>query len=874
MPQEQPPVAAVLPVSLAANDSEPALRILSLDDDTADAAILQRHLEALGGPPLAFTHCPSPEQAARHLAEQPTDLIFLDYDLGTTTGSALLRRLRNDGLLTPVIVITGQDDPYIVSELARNGADAYIAKRDLNADVLRHAIESASLAARERRLTAQLADEQRRAARQIAALNQELARTGRLDTMTGLLNRGAWEEAHAAEHERTIRCRAPYAIIMLDLDHFKLLNDSQGHQAGDEVLQAVADAVSSTCRRTDFVGRYGGEEFVILLPDTPLADAAGLAERIRLAIFDLKLPHHASHVANRVTASLGVAAAARGDTAEAVVERADRALYDAKDAGRNCVHIEHNSQTDHAPQPVEVRRILVVDDDPGDVELLRRQLERVQGLDFDLHDVRDLDAARDVATRQAADVIFLDYVLGGQCGLEVLKGLRAAGYFGPIICLTGHGDEKIATDLMRHGADDYLVKADVNPDVLRRALENASTRHDRRTVEAENRRLLAEVSLKNEELAAKNRRLAELYDTAHEFVDNVSHEFRTPLTVIKEFTAIIADGLVGPTTDEQREYLGTVLNRVDDLAIMIDDMLDISKLESGQLGVARLRVPAAAIFERVGTTLTRKAAASEVTLHLEPGPDLPDLYCDPEKIGRVLINLCINAFKFSHAGGDVRLWSRLDRENACVHFGVTDNGRGIGSEDLALIFERFKQVEGNLRSSTRGFGLGLSIVRELVHLSFGDIEVRSEPGRGSTFSFTVPIAEPAALIRHYVERVPRLRNGSTRVSLIEARAHETVAPHDQHDGTNFLQHQLRRGDLLFSVDPGHWILVVASSLEESAHLADRVITALNRFNRNRPEALLPALGFELIGDWDVADTPDEFAERFLQVVEAREPDHA
>jgi diguanylate cyclase (GGDEF)-like protein len=138
---------------------------------------------------------------------------------------------------------------------------------------------------------------------------------------------------------------------MIDVDHFKMFNDSQGHQAGDECLVQLGQRIWSACRSTDFVGRYGGEEFVVLAPETDLETATTLAQRIREAVWDLNIPHAASPVADRVTVCIGVAASDGGPW-EDTVKRADSALYGAKHAGRNRVSVDLPARTPSPESPL------------------------------------------------------------------------------------------------------------------------------------------------------------------------------------------------------------------------------------------------------------------------------------------------------------------------------------------------------------------------------------------------------------------------------------------------------------------------------------------------------------------------------------------
>lgn len=174
-----------------------------------------------------------------------------------------------------------------------------------------------------------------RLSRRVKEQNRLLAELSRTDLLTGLLNRGHWEASAALEFRRRVRTGRPLSLLMLDVDHFKSINDRHGHPAGDEVLRGVAAILRASLREHDIAGRYGGEEFVVALPDTDLAGAVTIGERIRRCI-ETGLPEACGDI--RCTASIGVAEADRAtpDPAE-WIRRADRALYRAKALGRNMV---------------------------------------------------------------------------------------------------------------------------------------------------------------------------------------------------------------------------------------------------------------------------------------------------------------------------------------------------------------------------------------------------------------------------------------------------------------------------------------------------------------------------------------------------------
>jgi nitrogen-specific signal transduction histidine kinase len=371
-------------------------------------------------------------------------------------------------------------------------------------------------------------------------------------------------------------------------------------------------------------------------------------------------------------------------------------------------------------------------------------------------------------------------------------------------------------------------------------------------------------------LEARNDHLFNLYKTAHQFVDHVSHEFRTPLTVIKEFTAVIRDELAGPITDEQRRYLEIVIGRVDDLIVMVNDMLDISRIENGGLVVTRGVYRVSDIIERVRTTLERRAESSEIGLQFNLPENLPRVYCDGEKIGRVLVNLVVNALKFSKAGEVVRVWARHEEASSEVLVGVEDHGQGIAPENVQMIVERFRQVYG-IRTSQTGFGLGLNIVKELVQMNFGEVQVESELHKGSTFSFTIPTTEPRRLMDRYLEGVKDIRDGLDFVSVLEITVDQAVRAQSNRleDLQDFLHVQMRRSDLLFRHRPGRWLMVVATHRPLIKPIIERYEQARLDTNKLRIGSPLPEYEMSTLGSWELATDRETFVEAFSVEWESR-----
>jgi signal transduction histidine kinase len=232
-----------------------------------------------------------------------------------------------------------------------------------------------------------------------------------------------------------------------------------------------------------------------------------------------------------------------------------------------------------------------------------------------------------------------------------------------------------------------------------------------------------------------------------EFLSHVSHELRSPLTAIKQFTSILLGGLAGELNPEQREYQEIVLKNIGQLQSMIDDLLEVTRLETGKLTVELERVSVVDAVTDTFNTLLGTAEAKGVALSCDVPADLPPAYADRTRLRQVLIILLDNAIKFTPAGGAVTIQARpLLEDPRFLLLEVSDTGCGIGPEISERIFERLYQVSDRIQTSRKGLGLGLYISKELVTRQGGQIWVKRRPQKGTTFSFTLPVVSLDAAI--------------------------------------------------------------------------------------------------------------------------------
>ncbi len=305
---------------------------------------------------------------------------------------------------------------------------------------------------------------------------------------------------------------------------------------------------------------------------------------------------------------------------------------------------------------------------------------------------------------------------------------------------------------------------------------------------------------------AKNSELAAMAERAHRVVDDVSHEFRTPLAVIKEFASIITDGLAGPVSVKQSEYLRIMDGAVIDLNHMVEDLLDSSKLRVGRLRVDRRAHTVEEIVAVGRPALQRKAAVRSIVIEEQIEPGLPCVFADEEKVRRVISNFMTNAIKFTPDGGKIELSAHRSARSGEVVISVTDHGPGLTHEDMECLFGRFRQVSTARAVAAKGFGLGLSIAQELAWLSLGRISVESERGKATTFSVALPTNDPESLITHYFETIAASDRAEDelallRVTLLDSRhrATGTSAQQDPFEIDAFLASITYAADLVIPV---------------------------------------------------------------------------
>ena len=357
-------------------------------------------------------------------------------------------------------------------------------------------------------------------------------------------------------------------------------------------------------------------------------------------------------------------------------------------------------------------KVLLIEDDPEDADCIREILCTARGYSFDIEWAEQLEAGSARLVQKGADVILLDLSLPDSQGFDTFTRVHAQAREVPIVVLTGLDDEELAVRAVREGAQDYLIKAQIDGNLLVRSLCYA----------VERKRNLADLE--------KSDRVKT------EFLGFVSHELRTPLNAIVGYTNMLQDEALGEINHEQEQVLGKILRHSHNLHVMINSLLEATKIGAGAVDLKIHELQLVKFLDELKSCYTLPLD-KEVGLIWDYPPELPFIRTDSGKVRHILQNLINNAIKFSPKG-HVTISARCLSGTKTVEFKVEDTGVGIPKELLPVIFEMFRQVDSTHTTPSGGVGLGLYIVKQFTELLGGEVEVESEVGRGTAFTVVLP----------------------------------------------------------------------------------------------------------------------------------------
>ncbi|MDD4875671.1 MAG: ATP-binding protein [Dehalococcoidales bacterium] len=376
-------------------------------------------------------------------------------------------------------------------------------------------------------------------------------------------------------------------------------------------------------------------------------------------------------------------------------------------------------------------KIIIVEDGEGARVTLCGILEdagyKVIGLE------RGVDAL-EIIKKTSFNVVITDIRLPDIDGMEILELAKEIDPEVAVITMTGYASVETAIEAVNQGAYAYFVKP-VNPEEIKTAIANALKQQ---RLSLENKRLVDSLQRTNKLLYEANDELAKATQAKSAFLASMSHELRTQLNVVMGFSELLRDEVPGKINEEQEQFLNDILGSSQHLLNLINEVLDLSKIESG---TTPLNLTKFALNEFV-TLLTRSLLPILVprqhNLDIEIEEGLPLVHADKAKVSEVFLNLLSNATKFTPDGGKLKI--EVVRDNDWCQVSVIDSGIGISKENQERIFEPFCRLDDALTRETSGTGLGLALVKQIIGGYGGRIWVNSEYGKGSRFTFTLPLA--------------------------------------------------------------------------------------------------------------------------------------
>jgi len=436
------------------------------------------------------------------------------------------------------------------------------------------------------------------------------------------------------------------------------------------------------------------------------------------------------------------------------------------------------------PSPAPATRILIAEDSATQAQRLKHILEQ-HG--FEVAVASNGRRTLEMAPAFAPALIISDVVMPEMDGFELCRRLKSTPGLAeiPVILVTTLSDPQDVIRGLECRADNFILKPYDERYLLGRVHYVLINREMRRTDEAamgveihfhgtrhfiradrlqilnlllstyeaaieRNRELgrtqdqlqtlNAKLQAANAELQAANARIEEQNRMKSDFLATMSHELRTPLNAIIGFSELLRDGVAGETTDEQRDFLNEIFDSGQHLLALIDDILDLSKIEAGKMELHAEPLELEPLLNAALGMVQQRADARRMRLIPDIERDLPQLRADARKVRQIVYNLLSNAVKFTGEGGSVTLRARrsCNADRAEVEIAVEDTGVGIAPADQTRLFQSFVQIDGSLSRQFRGTGLGLAIVKQLAELHGGRVGLVSAPGVGSTFSVWLP----------------------------------------------------------------------------------------------------------------------------------------
>ncbi len=389
-------------------------------------------------------------------------------------------------------------------------------------------------------------------------------------------------------------------------------------------------------------------------------------------------------------------------------------------------HFNQSNSSPPSHKQFEHLRVLLVEDNRADFLLVESFLSDAETwigfhqFAIELTWAESVSRALETLQNEQFRAIILDLSLPDARGLEAFYAISTVVPNTPIIVLTGFDNETLAAKAIASGAQDYLVKGELDGNIFVRSLLHTIERYE----------VLKELEKEKEKALLTTQ-------SKSEFLANMSHEVRTPLTPIVGFAEVLTDPAISP--EEKQKAIEALRRSCDQLLRVVNDVLDLSKIEADKIDIFPSEYSPFAILSEVEQLTRKKAEEKGLSLIIDYHYPIPKtMITDPVRVKQILMNLVVNAIKFT-LQGTVRITTSYQGETKQISFAVSDTGIGLNEKEQAFIFEPFSQAHEIVTSHNHGTGLGLTISKKLAERLGGAITLKSSPGHGSIFTLFIPL---------------------------------------------------------------------------------------------------------------------------------------
>lgn len=362
--------------------------------------------------------------------------------------------------------------------------------------------------------------------------------------------------------------------------------------------------------------------------------------------------------------------------------------------------------------------------------------------------------AIDTLNNNDYDCVFLNNCLSKTKALSFLIKLRSSGISLPIIILIDNNDEKIAEELIKAGATDYIIKSKLSPEIINLVIRNAIRIYHTQAQLAvanqqlqENQKLLIaknqKIEQQKQQINLQNLKLIEALRLKSQFLATISHELRTPMNAIIGFSQLLLRPKISKLSIQQKDMVERILNNGKNLLMLVNEVIDFSKFQAGKLDLQPEILDLLTLINMTVEEMYSLADAKKLYILVDINLQNPIVYNDKSRLRQIFINLISNAIKFTEVGS-IKITIAEITHNI-IEIKIQDTGIGIAADNIQYIFEPFRQLDQGIDRKFGGTGLGLPIVNALVNLMGGKIDVESELGKGSLFRLELPRQLPSIM---------------------------------------------------------------------------------------------------------------------------------